>query len=84
MTYQCFRHAKATKIDIQLNESADYISFVVKDNGVGISENQLKSKTSFGIIGMKERADSVGGKLTIIKNREGGTSLHLTFSLLNK
>ncbi len=78
------RHAKATKIDILLNESADYINFVVKDNGIGISENQLNSKISFGIIGMKERADSVGGKLTIMKNKKGGTSLQLTFPLLNK
>jgi len=77
------RHAKATKIDIQLNEWDDCINFVVKDNGIGIAENQLNSKTSFGIIGMKERADSVGGKLTIMKNNEGGTSLKLTFPLLN-
>lgn len=73
------RHAKANKIDIQLNESAENVIFVVKDNGIGISETQLNSKTSFGIIGMKERADSVGGTLKIIKNREGGTSLLLTF-----
>lgn len=78
------RHAKATKIDILLTESADCVNFVVKDNGIGISENSLNSKTSFGIIGMKERADSVGGKLTIMKNNEGGTSLQLTFPLLNK
>jgi signal transduction histidine kinase len=78
------RHAKASKIDIQLNESAENVNFVVKDNGIGISENQLNSKTSFGIIGMKERADSVGGRLSITNNREGGTLLQLTFSSLNK
>lgn len=78
------RHAKATKIDILLNESADCVNFVLKDNGIGISETRLNSKTSFGIIGMKERANSVGGKLTIVKNREGGTLLQLTFSSLNK
>jgi signal transduction histidine kinase len=78
------RHAKATRIDIQLTQTADSINFIVKDNGIGISENQLNAKTSFGIIGMKERADSAGGKLKIINNREGGTSLLLTFSLINK
>jgi signal transduction histidine kinase len=78
------RHAKATKIDIQLNEIDGFINFVVKDNGIGISEKRLNSKTSFGIIGMKERAGSVGGHLIIFKNREGGTSLQLTFSSLNK
>ncbi|MCA1760269.1 MAG: sensor histidine kinase, partial [Bacteroidales bacterium] len=78
------RHAKASKIDIQLYESDENVNFVVKDNGIGISENQLNSKTSFGIMGMKERVDSVGGKLTIIRNNEGGTSLQLTYSSLNK
>ncbi len=73
------RHAKATKIDILLNENAENVIFVVKDNGIGISENQLNSKTSFGIIGMKERAESVNGRLSIIKNSEGGTSLQLMF-----
>jgi signal transduction histidine kinase len=76
------RHAKATKIDVQLNENEDSIIFKVKDNGIGISENHLNAKTSFGIIGMKERADSIGGRLTLNKNKHGGTTLQLSIPKL--
>jgi signal transduction histidine kinase len=78
------RHAKASKIDILFNRNIDCVNFIVKDNGIGISENQLKAKTSFGIIGMKERADSVGGVLTIVNNNEGGTTLQLAFNCKNE
>ena len=76
------RHAHATKVDIKMAKYNNSINFVLTDNGIGISESKLKSKTSFGLIGMKERADSVGGKLEIYKNNNHGTSLELTFPLV--
>ena len=75
------RHAKATRVDIELNQKDNCINFVLSDNGIGISEKQLKSKISFGIIGMRERAASFGGKLELFKNSIGGTSLELTIPL---
>lgn len=72
------RHAKATQIDIQLSKDKNYIILLITDNGIGISESQLKSKTSFGIIGMKERADYIGGTLDVY-NHGSGTSTKLFF-----
>lgn len=75
------RHAIATEVEIQMIKNENSVWFILKDNGTGISETKLNSKTSFGLIGMKERADSVGGKLEIFRNIKGGTSLKLIFPL---
>jgi len=74
------RHAKATYVDIQLSKNKNDIIFLITDNGTGISESQLKLKTSFGIIGMKERADSIGGTLDVY-NHGLGTTTKLVFPL---
>lgn len=77
------RHSRATQVTIQLYKKDNSCNFILSDNGVGISDIQLLSKTSFGIIGMRERAKSVGGMLDICKLNSGGTSLKLMFSLHN-
>jgi two-component system sensor histidine kinase UhpB len=71
------RHSKASRIDIELYESSDQIILKVLDNGIGIVENEIKSKKSFGIISMKERAASVGGSFEIYPVKEGGTLIEL-------
>jgi signal transduction histidine kinase/CheY-like chemotaxis protein len=70
------RHAKAGQIDIQLCKDKNCIILLISDNGIGISESQLRLKTSFGIIGMKERAASIGGTLDVY-NHGFGTSTKL-------
>lgn len=75
------RHAQAKIVDIQMVKISNSINFNLNDDGTGITESRLKSKTSFGLIGMKERANSIGGKLEIFKNNKGGTSLELTFPI---
>jgi signal transduction histidine kinase/DNA-binding response OmpR family regulator len=74
------RHANARQINIQLSKDNNDIIFLITDNGIGISERQLKSKTSFGIIGMKERAISIGGSLDVY-NHGLGTSTKLVLPL---
>lgn len=74
------RHAQASKIEIQLTKKKNNIILLITDNGIGITARQLKLKTSFGIIGMKERADSIGGTLDVY-NHGLGTSTKLVFPL---
>ncbi|MDO8894188.1 response regulator [Nitrosomonas sp.] len=59
------RHSQATKVDIELSEDDDDILITIKDNGVGITESQMLNPESFGIIGMNERTQQIGGKLEI-------------------
>lgn len=73
------RHAEATQIKIHIDKTATHITISISDNGVGITESQIKSKKSFGIIGMKERALALGGNLEIYSVDNLGTTLELTF-----
>lgn len=71
------RHAKATTVKISLLKIDEAIHFRISDNGIGISESDKKSKKSFGLIGMKERAASMGGICEISSADNVGTVVEL-------
>ena len=61
------KHSQATKIKIELCQgSREFeIQLSVQDNGIGISIDRLENPDRFGIRGMKERMQSLGGELKI-------------------
>ena len=59
------RHAQAAKIWVHLEEEHDAIVLEVEDDGVGISQAQLKEHRSLGLLGMRERALAFGGTVEI-------------------
>jgi PAS domain S-box-containing protein len=75
------RHSKADQVSITLSRNEDEVNLIISDNGVGITESQIKSNKSFGIISMRERAASRGGKFEISGLKNGGTILRLIFPL---
>jgi PAS domain S-box-containing protein len=77
------RHSKATKVNIGLSKNGDNINLRISDNGIGISEDEIKSKKSFGIISMRERAASLGGTFEVNRDKNGGTVVKLIFPLNN-
>jgi len=59
------RHAQATKVTILLRLENGFFTLEVRDNGVGIKEEQVRHAKSLGILGMRERALLLGGNLNI-------------------
>jgi PAS domain S-box-containing protein len=57
------RHAQASEIVVTLTCGEDFIELVVEDDGEGFNHD-LESQ-GMGLQGMQERADSLGGALTI-------------------
>src|SRR4029453_5837662 len=60
------RHAQATRIDVSLEEDDDEVLLRVQDNGRGILESERNGLGSLGLLGMRERADLIGGSLEIM------------------
>jgi signal transduction histidine kinase len=59
------RHAGATHVMVHLKEVAGRIILEVKDNGRGISSQEISNTRSMGLLGMKERAALLGGTFKI-------------------
>ena len=59
------RHASATQVNIRLAKERGGLNLEVRDNGKGVSEEQLSAARSLGILGMRERALLLGGELII-------------------
>lgn len=78
------RHAKATRVLIALRKAGGRLFLRVADNGIGIGESQVTAATSYGLMGIRERAQSLGGQVSI-SGREGrGTTLNLEIPLLRE
>jgi signal transduction histidine kinase/ligand-binding sensor domain-containing protein len=74
------KHSNATRASIVLRRSDSNLILEIKDNGQGLPADQ-SSITGFGMIGMRERAEALGGKLQISVPPGGGTSVIVTVPL---
>lgn len=58
-----FRHSGASNVDVSLINKTNEIILKVKDDGKGITDEEINSSFSFGIIGIKERVNIWKGNL---------------------
>jgi signal transduction histidine kinase len=75
------KYAHCSTVHIDISDAGEYLTLEVRDNGVGISPENLNKTTSFGLRGLQERAKTVGGWLDISTRIGGGTSLVLSVPL---
>jgi signal transduction histidine kinase/ligand-binding sensor domain-containing protein len=72
------RHAEAKRVEIQLKFSAAGVALTVQDNGRGFSGEPPSARDGhFGIAGMKERAQQIGGTLTVSSQEGHGTQVRV-------
>jgi len=76
------RHAGATRVLVRFTLSAQALALSVEDNGRGISKGALADSRSLGLLGIRERATSLGGTVAITGERGRGTTLTLTLPSL--
>jgi signal transduction histidine kinase len=74
------RHANATQVEITLNVQDGTLQLTVEDNGVGMPTRQPSGKSSFGLLGLRERALMAGGDIRI-DSRPGRTTLRVTLPM---
>jgi two-component system, NarL family, sensor histidine kinase UhpB len=71
------RHSEATQVDISVAQENGNIVLHLRDNGKGISPEALANPRSLGLVGMKERASLLGGRIEFSRRAEGGTEMTL-------
>ena len=73
------RYAKANSIVIKVVKENEFIHLAVSDNGVGFSDSHKPS--GFGLAGMHERVDSLGGEVVIKTESDKGVSITATIPI---
>jgi two-component system, NarL family, sensor histidine kinase UhpB len=67
------RHADASRVVVNLRTEKEILVLEVRDDGEGIDETKIVSPESFGLLGIRERALSFGGKAEVSCLPGGGT-----------
>jgi PAS domain S-box-containing protein len=71
------RHAEATRVGVVVRSEHGLLRISIEDNGKGITEEQINSAKSLGIVGMRERIARLGGKFNILSGPGKGTRLEI-------
>ncbi len=76
------RHAGATQVEVNLRQVDRTVRMDVRDNGRGITREDINNTTSMGILGMRERAMLLGGTFRIGRSYQGkGTAVSVSIPL---
>jgi signal transduction histidine kinase len=75
-----FRHARAQQIEVEIDYGPRRLRVLVRDDGNGIDTAILSSgrEGHFGLSGMRERAERIGGHVTISSRSGAGTEIELS------
>jgi len=76
------RHAQATRVEVTLEETATHLILRVQDNGRGMTEGEIHSPKSIGLLGMQERARLRAGEIQFYGNPDHGTIVIVRLPLL--
>jgi signal transduction histidine kinase len=73
-------HSTATRIEAEVEYSPRRVRVLVRDNGCGIDPcvAQTKRESHWGLLGMRERAESIGARLTIWSRPGAGTEVEVS------
>jgi len=77
------KHAEADEVRIVLGPKDKYLEMKISDNGKGIDAESMKTKGSYGIIGMRERVMALNGEIDI-SGSSRGTTIKVAIPVMEK
>jgi signal transduction histidine kinase len=73
------KHARATRVEVELRTEDGTLQLRVQDNGRGIRPEEVENDESFGIIGIRERCSYLRGSVEITGSK--GTRIVITIPM---
>jgi len=75
------RHAGASQVEVSLGTRGGAAVLEVRDNGRGITREEVSGPRSLGLLGIRERAELLGGSMAIEGHPGAGTVLTVTLPM---
>lgn len=75
------RHARATEVNIEMRQEGGELVLTVRDNGVGFPADLQHNEGRYGLLGIRERAYMLGGRLEVDNPPGGGGRLTVRLPL---
>jgi signal transduction histidine kinase len=75
------KHARANRIEVALNFDTRSVRLSIRDDGRGFDPSQQIADGHFGLIGMRERAEQIGGVMSVHSAIESGTQIAVDVQL---
>jgi signal transduction histidine kinase len=75
------KYAKANKVELEIVQTADAVSMLIADDGIGMPAKSPTRRLSHGISGMRQRVRALGGEFAIHSTPGRGTMVEVTVPL---
>jgi signal transduction histidine kinase/CHASE1-domain containing sensor protein len=75
------RHAQATRVQVVLRVERDWIWMSVGDNGIGLHPKGHRKPGSFGLVGIEERVNILGGTFDLHSESGAGTTIRVAIPM---
>jgi PAS domain S-box-containing protein len=75
------KHSGASRVEIEFHHGDEEVLLSVCDNGRGLLEDQAAKSETYGMLGMKERIEQLGGTIRFDTPPDGGLCLMVTVPL---
>lgn len=70
-----WKHANASQMEVEVITEAETIVLSVSDDGIGFDHHSVLKEGALGLLGMRERAQLAGGKITVSSSPGKGTKI---------
>jgi PAS domain S-box-containing protein len=69
------RHAKASEVDVVIEQTDGALTLSVKDDGRGFSQAEARAQKTYGLLGVRERTLLLGGDASVTSEPGRGTTV---------
>jgi len=75
------KYARAHRVSVALGFTADTVTLLIEDDGIGIPDDAQYNLLSHGIAGMRQRVRALRGEFSVARRAQGGTVIEVDIPL---
>jgi len=76
------KHARASSVSVNLSSSGGTVTLEIVDNGIGFNAQSLTKSGGMGLVNMRERAEKLGGTISIQSGKGMGTTIRAEVKII--